>query len=90
MYVFPIKSLIRRYDKLVGDVFHSFDKKVVPILTYDSEIWGHSVRENIEIIHRKYCKFILGIGFQSSNCVALGNTGILPLYAIYLMKGTKL
>ena len=80
--LFLIKSLIRRYNISVSYAFHIFDRKVVLILTYGSEILGHSVRVNIEIFHRKYCKFILGIGYRSSNCVALGETGRLPLYAI--------
>ena len=43
--LFPIKSLIRQYNISVGDALHIFCKKVVPILTYGSEIWGHSVWE---------------------------------------------
>jgi hypothetical protein len=66
-----------------------FDKLVVPILLYGSEVWGCEYREEIEIVQRKYCKLLLGVASSTSNDVVLGEVGRLPLYSMYVVKCIK-
>ena len=33
-----------------------FDKLVMPILLYGSEVWGCEIRDRIEAVQRKYCR----------------------------------
>ena len=51
---------------------------MVPILCYGSEVWGYEKCENIEIVHRKFCKRVLGAGFGASNAASLGDWWEIP------------
>ena len=44
-----------------------FDAFIAPILNYGSEIWGFHEAPNIERIHLKFCKHILGVRQQTQN-----------------------
>ena len=56
-----------------------FDKLVVPMLLYGSDIWGYEYRYSMEIVQRKYCKMLLGVSSSTQNDVVLGELGRLPL-----------
>ena len=45
-----------------------FDKLIVPILLYGSEVWGTQHREPIELVHRTFCKYII----QHLKCSCVG------------------
>ena len=66
-----------------------FDKLVVPILLYGSEVWGYEYRDSIEKVQRKYCKLLLGIASSTPNDVVLGELGRLPLYTQYMPRCIK-
>ena len=56
-----------------------FDSLVVPIILYGSEVWGvYNLRE-VDKLHLKVCKLILGVRPQTSNTAVLGEFGIFPL-----------
>ena len=61
-----------------------FDKLVVPILLYGSDIWAYEYRDSIEIVQRKYCKMLLGVSSSTQNDVVLGELSRLPLYTKYI------
>ena len=47
-----------------------FDKLILPILNYSSEVWGFHKANNIERIHTQYCKRILQVKRCTQNdCV---------------------
>ena len=52
-----------------------FDLKIVPILQYGSEIWGFHQGDDIEIVHNKFCKFVLCLGGSAPNIAARGELG---------------
>ena len=53
-----------------------FDKTVLPILLYGSEVWGFSKNiEQIEIFYRKFLKGILGINNCTPNPMVYGESG---------------
>ena len=57
-----------------------FDTLVSPTLNYAAEVWGHCKSPNIEIIHTKFCRKILGVR-RSTNVNALyGELGRTPMY----------
>ena len=66
-----------------------FDKMVVPILLYGAEIWGTSHRETVELVQRKFCKYILCVSQGTSNAAVLEELGILPLSVQYKYKCVK-
>ena len=62
LYNFPSVSVKHRLDL--------FDKLILPILNYSSEVWGFHKANNIERIHTQYCKRILQVKRCTQNdCV---------------------
>ena len=70
--------------------FKLFDALILPILEYGSEIWFQN-REvcNIESIHTKYIKTILGVHTNSSNLAVYGECGRYPLIVRQKLKVMK-
>jgi hypothetical protein len=66
-----------------------FDKCIVPILTYGSEIWGVSVHNSIESLHNKFCKMQLGVGSSTPTPAVLGECGRDHMYIACLCKCIK-
>ncbi|XP_048575691.1 uncharacterized protein LOC5516904 isoform X3 [Nematostella vectensis] len=60
-----------------------FDCLIKPILLYGSEIWGVDEIKNehdpIELVHAKFCKFILGVGKYAPNIGCRAELGRYPL-----------
>ena len=56
-----------------------FDKIMLPILLYKSEIWGHSDSKAVERVHLTFCKRLLGVGRTTSDVAVLGELGCSPL-----------
>ena len=52
-----------------------FDKLVVPIITYGSEIWGFSNLEQIELFHRKFLKQVLRVSKYTAKAMTYGELG---------------
>ena len=59
-----------------------FDKMVLPILLYGSEVWGCSNISDIEVFYRKFLKIILKVGKSTPNCMVYGESGKLPLQLV--------
>ena len=57
-----------------------FDAFVLPIINYGSAIWGFGIHREIETIHLKFCKFILGVKRNASSVGVYGELGRYPLY----------
>ena len=66
--------------------FNIFDKCILPILLYGSEIWGHTYSDIIEQVHVSFCKKVIGVGSKTSNVAVLGECGRHPLYIFYYKK----
>ena len=60
-----------------------FDKLIVPILLYGSQIWGTIPNDTIEKIQRKFYKHILKVPMQTSNEAVLGELGKFPLSVLF-------
>ena len=86
--------MLKRMFVKIGDVPVSlsmdlFDKIVAPVLLYGAEMWGTQKREAIELVQRKFCKYILKVSYSTPNAAALGELGRLPLSVLYKMKCIK-
>ena len=66
-----------------------FDSRIVPILCYCSEIWGHTYQDQTEKIHVNFCKFVLGVSKTASHGAVLGECGRLPLSIHYQKRYVK-
>ncbi len=58
---------------------HLFDTLVRPITEYASEIWSLCEAEELEVIHRRFCKFALGLPTSITNLAVYGDLGRAPL-----------
>ena len=56
-----------------------FDKTIVPILLYASEIWGFRVYKAVEDVQIQFCKTLLGLPKQAANNAVVGDCGRYPL-----------
>ena len=70
--------------------FELFDKMILPILLYGSEVWGYEFRKDIENVHVKFCRYILGVSSRAPTCAVLGEwCGRMPLYVMYIYRCVK-
>ena len=56
-----------------------FEKMVVPICLYGSEVWGYGNVEPVEVFYRKFIKRVLGLNKSTPNCIIYGEVGKYPL-----------
>ena len=59
--------------------FKLFDEVVAPILLYGSEVWGYEDLKLIEVIHLKFCKYLLKLRKSTPSCMVYGETGRFPI-----------
>ena len=65
---------IREFKLPIECQFDLFDKVVVPVLLYGSEVWGYERLEMIE------CKYIFNLKSSTPSYMVYGETGHFPLY----------
>ena len=58
LFLYGIIRKIREFKLPVECQFDLFDKVVVPVLLYGSEVWGY---ERLEIIERLHLKYIFNL-----------------------------
>ena len=66
-----------------------FDKLVTPTLWYGSEIWGIYNYKEVDELHIRFCKMILGVRKQTMNYAVLWDLGRLPLSSIAKFRSIK-
>ena len=65
-----------RYLRLPIDIcLDLFEKCVVPILLYGSEVWGYSNCDSIEVFHRSFLKILLKVYKFTPNVCVYGELG---------------
>ncbi len=66
--IFKLNKYIRQFTNLTPKhVLDLFDKLVLPILNYGCEVWGFSQGIQIERVHMKFCKHLLGVKISTQN-----------------------
>ena len=66
-----------------------FDKFITPVLNYGCEIWGFHPAHDIERVHLKFCKNILGVKQSTQNDFVYGELGRLPMQIIRYLRIIK-
>ena len=56
-----------------------FDSVVSPVMTYGSEVWGNVDVTELESVHLKFCKYILGTNKFTTNVMIYGEHGRHPI-----------
>ena len=63
-----------------------FDKMILPIVLYGSEVWGSEYSEICESVQYDVCRIITGLSTTSSKLVLLSEMGRYPLALHYSCK----
>ena len=77
-----IFSLVKkaRKEKLPLDIqFELFDRMVIPVILYGSEIWGYNKLDMLERLHLKFCKMLMRVKQSTPDVMVYGETGRLCL-----------
>lgn len=61
-------------------MFNLFDTYVVSILNYSCEIWGFMKADNIEKVHRKFCKRLINVKMSTNSVSLYSEMGRFPLF----------
>ena len=80
--IFALTSLFEKIDLNVSDKIKLFDAMIMPILNYGSQVWGFHKGPDVERVHIKFLKQILGVRQQTSNLAVYGEFGRFPLFVI--------
>ena len=83
------KLLIKCKYVTIETYFKIFDAKIIPMLTYASEVWGLTKLDSIERIQMMSCKRFLGLPITTPNKMALGELGRLPIYITAYIRCIK-
>ena len=79
--VFLISRIFQNCREMSPSTFFKiFDSKVLPILLYSSEVWGHQRLDSIERVHMLACKLFLGVPIKTPNKMIYSELGRYPLY----------
>ena len=78
--IFKLKSYLYKFTNLsIVHMLDLFDKLILPILNYGSEVWGFTNVNKIERVHLQFCKQLLGVRQQTQNTFIYGELGRHPL-----------
>ena len=78
--MFAMKRSCKNLILNVETSIYLFNTYVTPILNYGCETWGHINTPNIEKVHLRFLKCLLGVNINTPNCIIYNETGIFPLY----------
>ena len=73
-------AITRTMEIPLNIMFNLFDSFVASILNYGCEIWGFARAERIEMVHKKFCKWVLNVKMQTNNLSLAGELGRFPLF----------
>ncbi len=80
------------FDKVSLDIktkLSLFDYMIVPILTYGCEVWGVYNYKDVDKLHKKFCKYVLGVKKQTYTYAVYGELGRVPLSVICKERAMK-
>ena len=85
--LYSVKRNLTRFGEVPLNIWLKiFETKIVPILTYGSEIWGFHPAKQVETVHNKFCKYILKMYSTSNNVAARSELGRLPMKVVLQTK----
>ena len=84
--MYDILSKGRVHSLFVSCQLALFDKIIIPMLTYESEIWGYETIDLLEKLHVKVCKLLLNLKTSTPNFMLYGELGRYPLNITVKLK----
>ncbi|MEW8546880.1 MAG: reverse transcriptase family protein, partial [Candidatus Thiodiazotropha sp.] len=87
--LFALRKLFDSNLLCIKDKLKLFDSLVQPILMYGSEIWGFHKADDIEKVHIKFLKQLLGVRRQTNNIAVYGELGRFPLFVLRKIRILK-
>ena len=82
-------QLFKRTKFDIKTKIHLFDRLISPILLYAAEVWGIYGLQQVDRLHIKFCKSILGVHTQTPNFAVYGELGRYPLSIIAKERAMK-
>ena len=77
--VFALLSRGRQLKLPVDVMVEMFQKTIVPILLYGSEVWGCENSKMLEAVQLKFCKYLLGLKKCTSSNMLYYELGLFPM-----------
>ena len=77
--IYSLFSITKNIEVPVQVMFSLFDAFVGSILGYNCEVWGFARAENMERIHRKFCKWLLNVKMSTNSLALYAEVGRFPL-----------
>ena len=99
--LFKMKSMLKNTSISYNTSMHLFDHIIKPILTYGSDVWGHTYLNNgdieydrmknddIESCHLRYCRSVHAVSKKAPNIGIYGETGRCPLAIDAVLNSVK-
>ncbi len=81
--MYSVLGKARKFDLPVDIQMKLFSAIVLPVFTYASEVWGHYVKRELELLHLKFLKHLMFLHKNTSNYMVYGELGAYPL-SIYI------
>ena len=73
----------------VNEKIKLFDSLVSSVLNYASEVWGYDDCKDIEIVHNKFCRYLLGVKKSRNIAAMYGELGRMPLRVVRKLRMLK-
>ena len=87
--MFALKNVFDSNVLCVKDKLKLFESLIQPILMYGCEIWGFHKADDIEKVHIKFLKQVLGVRRQTCNLAVYGELGRVPLAVLRKIRILK-
>ena len=82
-------SITKEMQILVNIMLNLFDSFVGSTFNYSCEVWGFATAENIERVHRKFCKWFVNVKMSIKYLCLTGEFGRFPLYINRIVRIAK-
>ena len=88
--IFKLKACVNQFTNIsVSHMLALFDKLILPILTYGSEVSGFFKADSVERIQLQYCKHLLGVKLKTQNNFIYGELGRVPVRIYRLIAAIR-
>ena len=77
--MYSLLKKCRRHNLSIECQLDMFDKAILPVLLYSSEIWGFENLDVLEKVHLRFCKLILNLKQTTPNSIIYGELGRFPI-----------
>ena len=77
--MYSLSGTSHKFDLPVDIQLEMFNTLVLPIMTYASEIWGHYIIREAELLQMKFLKHVLFVHKNTSIDIVYGELGVYPV-----------